>query len=210
VGNVIKTWYQTIDTYNNNLFNGSDASIKELYGMITAGKVLEPGFQQNELHLQSTVERAIYGFLIPAAWPLSNRDAHPVVMYVPCFYLREIGLTFGSDAKAPCGTINPLEQWIDNDGAGKYFVCHNGGLYYLMSTTTKAGDAINCGGGGEDMAVSCPQNTFPYLPGLEKLDGTAWGGIIKDDFVAGYVSIHSREPKVVVFSANLAVISQGS
>ena len=56
MGNIVKTWYQTIDTYNNNLFNGSDASIKELYGMITAGKVLEPGFQQNELHLQSTVD----------------------------------------------------------------------------------------------------------------------------------------------------------
>ena len=54
-----------------------------------------------------------------------------------------------------------------------------------MGATTGAGDSLNCGDGGEDMAVSCSDNTLPPLPGVDKLDGTAWGGVLRDDFVAG-------------------------
>ncbi len=54
-----------------------------------------------------------------------------------------------------------------------------------MGATTTAGASLNCGDGGEDMAVSCSSNTLPPLPGVEKLDGKAWGGVIRDDFVAG-------------------------
>ena len=55
-----------------------------------------------------------------------------------------------------------------------------------MGVTTGAGDSLNCNG-GEDIAVSCTPNTLPVLPGVDKLDGKAWGGVIRDDFVAGYV-----------------------
>lgn len=91
-----------------------------------------------------------------------------------------------SDAQAPCGTQNPIEQYVsDEDGIASY-VCYNGGLYYLLGVTTGAGDSLNCNG-GEDIAVSCMPNTLPVLPGVDKLDGKAWGGVIRDDFVAGYV-----------------------
>ena len=80
MGNLIKTWYATFDTYNQQLFNGSDAGNTDLYNSITGGKVLEPGYQEDELDVQSAIEKAIYGYLIPQAWPLSNLDLHPVVM----------------------------------------------------------------------------------------------------------------------------------
>ncbi len=90
-----------------------------------------------------------------------------------------------SDAKAPCGTINPVNQYVSDEDGAKTYVCFNGGLYYLMGATTNAGDALDCGDGGEDMAVSCHDRTLPTLPGVDKLDGTSWGGVLKDDFVAG-------------------------
>ena len=80
MGNLIKTWYATFDTYNQQLFNGSDAGNTDLYNSITGGKVLEPGYQEDELDVQNAMEKAIYGYLIPQAWPLSNLDVHPVVM----------------------------------------------------------------------------------------------------------------------------------
>ena len=92
-----------------------------------------------------------------------------------------------SDAQAPCGTQNPIEQYVsDEDGLASY-VCYNGGLYYLLGVTTGAGDSLNCNGGSDGTAISCLPNTLPVLPGVDKLDGKAWGGVIKDDFVAGYV-----------------------
>ena len=80
MGNLIKSWYATFDTYNQQLFNGSDAGNTDLYNSITGGKVLEPGYQEDELDVQGAIEKAIYGYLIPQAWPLSNLDVHPVVM----------------------------------------------------------------------------------------------------------------------------------
>lgn len=80
LGNLVKIWDQTIDTYNQDLFNGSDASNTMLYNMITGGKVLEPGFSEDEPTVQKSLGNSIYGFLIPQAWPLSNLNIRPVVM----------------------------------------------------------------------------------------------------------------------------------
>ena len=80
MGNMIKSWYATFDTYNKQIFNGSDPSNTALYNAITGGQVLEPGFQEDGLDVQTAIEKAVFGFLIPQAWPLSNLDLHPVVM----------------------------------------------------------------------------------------------------------------------------------
>ena len=81
LGNLVKMWDQTVDTYNQQLFNGSDPSNDMLFNMITSGKLLEPGFTEDEGTVQHSLENAIYGFLIPQAWPLSNLNIRPVVMY---------------------------------------------------------------------------------------------------------------------------------
>ena len=80
VGNLVKIWSQTLNTFNQVMFNGSDSSNTELYNAITEGKVLEPGFQEDEPAMQAAIEKALYGFLIPHAWPLSNLDLHPFVV----------------------------------------------------------------------------------------------------------------------------------
>ena len=78
---MVTTWEKAIDTYNQQLFNGSESSIDMLHTQITEGHVLEAGFQEDGI--QAAMEKAIYGFLIPQAWSLSNKDLNPVVMYVP-------------------------------------------------------------------------------------------------------------------------------
>lgn len=85
LGNLVKTWDATVDTFNKNLFDGSDKSIDMLHNMITSGKVLELGYTVNEATVQKALENSIYGFLIPQAWPLSNLKVSPVVMYVDTF-----------------------------------------------------------------------------------------------------------------------------
>ena len=61
MGNLVKVWSQTLDIYNQDMFNGTDPSKTELYNAITEGKVLEPGFQEDELDAQKAIERAVYG-----------------------------------------------------------------------------------------------------------------------------------------------------
>ena len=80
LGNMVTTWEKAVDTYNQQLFNGSQSSIDMLHTQITEGHVLEAGFQEDGI--QAAMDRAIYGFLIPQAWSLSNKDLNPVVMYV--------------------------------------------------------------------------------------------------------------------------------
>lgn len=80
LGNMVTTWEKAIDTYNQQLFNGSQSSIDMLHAQITEGHVLEAGFQEDGI--QAAMDKAIYGFLIPQAWKLSNKDLNPVVMYV--------------------------------------------------------------------------------------------------------------------------------
>ena len=75
---MVTTWEKAINTYNQNLFNGSSSSIDMLHSQITDGHVLEAGFSQDGI--QAAMEKAIYGFLIPQAWNLSNEDYAPVVM----------------------------------------------------------------------------------------------------------------------------------
>ena len=219
LGNLIKIWTVTIDQYNKYVFNGTDSSISALYNSVDVGKVLEPGFSEDELDVQNTLEKTIYGFLIPQAWPLSNLDIFPVVVYVTahplpfptpllagisCRCLRfcsSIPLPFASarwrlilvhpnsDAKAPCGTPNPIDQYISGDDGLASYVCYDGGLYYLVGATGGAGDSLDCGdSGGDGTAVACTDNTLPVMPGVDQLDGKAWGGVLRDDLVAGAVN----------------------
>lgn len=183
---LVKIWTQTLDSFNANLFNGSDSNNKILHDMITDGKVLEAGFQEDQLLVQQSIEKAIYGYLIPQAWPLSNKDLHPFVVYVPPFLpptaTARQAYTIHSDAQAPCGTVNPLSQWIDDKDASPNFVCYNGNEYYLMSVSDLS---ASCTDGGDGMGTSCTDNTFYPLPGVSDLDGNNWGGVTRDDFVAG-------------------------
>lgn len=80
LASMVKAWTTTLDVYNQQLFNGSDASNTLLFTQIDEGKVLEAGFQQDDLMIQNAMEKAVYGYLIPQAWSLSNGQISPVVV----------------------------------------------------------------------------------------------------------------------------------
>jgi len=47
-----------------------------------------------------------------------------------------------------------------------------------------SGISVDCTGGG-DTGTACTNRNFNVLPGLNTLGGNNWGGVIRDDFVAG-------------------------
>lgn len=82
--------------------------------------------------------------------------------------------------------MNPLGEWIDDDDAGKYWICWEGRLYFLMSvpagekpTDSGCDSVVTRLGGGRCK----PTENFKTLPGLDQLDGHQWGGVIMEDFV---------------------------
>lgn len=80
LGIMIGGWEQTLDVYNKQIFNGSDSSITRLQNQIKDGQVLSADFAIDTQQVQTLMAKAIYGYLIPQAWSLSNKDINPVVM----------------------------------------------------------------------------------------------------------------------------------
>ena len=78
---LVQHWSTSVDHANKALFDGSDKSIQLLHDTTTQGKVLDASFGVDTATVQTAIETAIFGYLIPQAWRLSNKDLHPVVMY---------------------------------------------------------------------------------------------------------------------------------
>ncbi|CAF9932295.1 MAG: hypothetical protein HETSPECPRED_008325 [Heterodermia speciosa] len=174
LASMVKAWTTTLDVYNQQLFNGSDASNTLLFTQIDEGKVLEAGFQQDDLMIQNAMEKAVYGYLIPQAWSLSNGQISPVVV----------------DSGAACGTIDPVKKYISVDIGDASFVCYNNIIYYLVGASGLVDD---CFGSAEDNEL-CDSTLAPSLkalPGLGELDGNQWGGVLKDDFIIGAVNSYA-------------------
>lgn len=80
---MVSTFSNTINIYNEQIFNGSDSSNSLLFNHITKGQVLQADIEKDEPLIISSIERAIFGLLIPQAWSLSNMGLKPVVLYAP-------------------------------------------------------------------------------------------------------------------------------
>ena len=158
-----------------NLFDGSDPSIQTLTTLISNGQLIEgsengnagqaPEDPPDDASLQASIMRAFYAFSIPQAWSVSDTKA------------------FVMDAGYPCGTVNPLEGWIRDNVAAATYGCFNGNIYYLVNP---AGDAESCPATSCDGCVPlCTPGYFSQPPGLDKLDGSAYGSITVGDLITG-------------------------
>lgn len=158
-------WYNTVDSLNKKIFDGSDESIKILGDMMADGKLLERGNTVSDPDIQKYLEGAIFGYLIPRAWSLGK--TYPFVL----------------DSGAPCGAINPVDQHLPDDVAATTWTCVDDKLYYLLAPY---GDSFYCNPSGDGQGVGpCYDGDYSAPEGLDKLDGKAWGGVTKDDFIAG-------------------------
>ena len=63
------------------------------------------------------------------------------------------------------------------------YACVDNVLYYLVMASGSERDCVNQGGA----AVSCTFSPLMMVPGVDSLDGKNWGGLLRDDLIAGSV-----------------------
>ena len=57
-------------------------------------------------------------------------------------------------------------------------------MYYLLMASLETWECKGQGGAG----YSCQFETFKMLPGVATMDGTAWGGLTREDIIVGAVN----------------------
>ena len=136
---------------------------------MTGGQLLEPGSKVDDPTIQNAIEQALYGYLIPQAWSLSNEGIAPFVL----------------DSGFDCSAVNPLPKYMSDSTGDASYTCYENKLYYLLSPTGRAQncDIVPCG------ISTCTDNFFSLPPGITALDGTAYGGVTRDMFIIGYVPL---------------------
>ncbi|KAK9234065.1 hypothetical protein V1525DRAFT_391821 [Lipomyces kononenkoae] len=169
---MVTVWYNSVDQLNQELFNGSDSSIATLHSVITNGQLEENAYSPiSDPDIQNLMLKAIYATVIPQTWLLSPTRVGPVVLA----------------SGAACGTVNPIENFIGVRNGDATWVCYNNEIYYLVGAIGAAQDCIFSGKDGP----SCSNNKFTPLPGEQKLNGTAWGGLTIDDLVIGALATYA-------------------
>jgi hypothetical protein len=109
---------------------------------------------------------AFYAYSISVAWSLSGTKA------------------FAIDASYPCGTKDSFSPaWLDVSVAGATYACYTSAMYYLVYP---GGDSETCETGSCDGCLPvCTSTSFSAPPGLDKLDGSAYGGITLQALITG-------------------------
>jgi hypothetical protein len=164
-------WYESLDIFNQQLFNGSDSSIALLDGLFEDGKLLQNAYEPlSDREIQHIMSRALYAMLIPMAWALSPVERGVVVI----------------DAQVPCGTKDPLdEDDVSEADSNASWVCHNDRMYFFLAA---AGPERKCwisNGPAPTPNWECLDNPFSLPQGMDTMDGEAWAGLVKEDFVIG-------------------------
>ena len=177
MGNVILAWQTIIRGNNAWLFSGAPDAISAIGTLISNGGLLEPSkvsvYTSINSTIQGAIEGAVYGQLIPSAWSYSNEEISPFIL----------------KSGAACGTSNPLPAYMSSSDGDATWYCNQADnmIYYLMAVHgSQAQDCKVTGCGGKP---DCTPNKFGQPPGLSKLNGTAYGGIVYADFIIGYVSL---------------------
>jgi hypothetical protein len=161
------------------LFNGTVPAIQTLSTLIANGQLIE-GYANGKAisstnppsnaELQTSIALAFYAFCIPDAWIFSGNRA------------------FVLDAGCPCGQFSSasVSTWMGDSLANATSACYNGAQYYLVYP---AGTAQECDGISKrcvDCAPpACRINRFSEPPGLDTLDGSAYGGVTLQTLVNG-------------------------
>lgn len=165
-----------------NLFDGSDGSITALGAAIANGALVagNGGATANITKsspyvstLAGILAKGSFAFAIANIWPQAGTQAFVV------------------DSGFACGTINPLGKYMTTDTMEKTFGCYNNKLYYLVYPK---GDASFCDPncGGLTCSSNCHDGMFVAPPGIDGLDGKAFGGVKVVDIISGAVSTYNQ------------------
>jgi hypothetical protein len=160
------------------LFDGTGPAIQTLSTLVANGQLIEgsvkgkvatpPGTPPSNGALQASIALAFYAYCIPEAWTVSGNRA------------------FILDAGCPCGQFSSasVSTWLGDSLAQATSACYNGAQYYLVypSGTAQECDPLKrC----VDCTPSCKLNRFSEPPGLDTLDGSAYGGVTLQTLATG-------------------------
>lgn len=162
-------WADTAAAWSKEIFSCTNEAIIRLGDLIRDGAVSQTPIgtigddDEGDLSAQSIEERVkktIFADLIPRAWRLSNLLLGPFIL----------------QTKQGCDETPKHVEVTE----GRTF-CVDDSLYVLAST---ADPDSNCRQVGD--FESCLDD-FKDLPGVDTLDGSAWGGLTVEDIVVGSV-----------------------
>lgn len=160
----------------NSTFSGSARAISNLYSMIDHGSFLfKPATPQ--FTLAQVFQTPIYGRLIPAAW--SNNAGEGNTIGPQGLFVLDSGDSCSSGSSCSSSVASHLSAFLTGDTAKNACFCDGSKMYYLALLK---GGAQNC---VAFPVEQCTNQTFSTPPGLDALDGKAWGGLTLKKFITG-------------------------
>ncbi|KAJ5826412.1 glycosyl hydrolase family 71-domain-containing protein [Penicillium riverlandense] len=155
-------WQIAIDGTVSDLFNGSAMSIGRLANAIQDGAFLQEATFPSSVENEEFMKTALYQFLIPDAWSLSDEVVFIMDGGIDC-----------TDNVLP-SSVSAVDEYIDSDST-PLGVCIMNHAYYLVATDSipaESCDDQNLYGSG-----SCTKNKFVTPYGATQLDGSSWGSL---------------------------------
>ncbi|KAL7803464.1 hypothetical protein V8C44DRAFT_276130 [Trichoderma aethiopicum] len=160
IGHAFSGWSAVIENQLYTLFDGSEASVKLLGSTLANGNLLECNNTIVVDHIDPNdqmgnfIQKVFHALAIPGLWAVSGTKAFVV------------------DSGSPCGTINPLTEYMTEATQEATYSCHNGSLYYLVYP-------------GDDR-----HGYFTAPPGLDGIAKGFWGNLTVSDLIAGSVNTY--------------------
>ncbi|KAL4938844.1 hypothetical protein BDV06DRAFT_231514 [Aspergillus oleicola] len=180
MGQVINGWSK-FNSYSLSalLDKGDDAAIDAIWDLISDGKLIEGKFEneppaERDLtgELQDDILKCVFGFTIPALW--RSAGTYPFIL--------KTGKGCGVDHYLE------MEEYLDEETMKETGECVNNEQWYLVYPK---GDSESCScqvNDGGPCNEQCVPAKFSTPPGLDSLNGTAFGNISKKDLIAGSVN----------------------
>ncbi|KAK8012878.1 chitinase [Apiospora marii] len=161
MGQVIEGWEAITVKSLEKMLDGSDESLEVLDKLLAHGAMYPKGANpRSDLDLFQNIRKAFFAYAVPILWFRAG--------YYP----------FVIDSGAACGTSNPITKYMTEEAQRQTGVCYDNRIYFLAMVE---GDPRDC------TEIGCEDRTFAAPTGLAGLDGQDYGGLTRDDIVAGAV-----------------------
>ncbi|RDW87891.1 hypothetical protein BP5796_03585 [Coleophoma crateriformis] len=196
ISTAVGLWVQNIEDLNSAIFDGTNTTL--ISTLINDGLSLDGNSATSgasTASIQTTMERALYGYLLPEAWAASTDGDLAFIATtngVP-------GDGSGCDGWEPWltsywstdDTGSPVLTAMTETLANANFVCNkaDNSAYWLMNIIDQAPEGCRPTTLPASIGnIPCKTPRLSSLPGADKLDGTAWAGVTQEDLVAGSVA----------------------
>ena len=148
------------------IFNGDDDSINILTEFFANGKFLPNNVTpMSDPEIQGIMGKALYSQIIPMIWRMGG---------TPSVYVM--------DALQDCNAVLSTDE-VKSDVAAQTKACVNGKAYYLVNAV--GAEAIYIKDPFYGAMIRGMQWPFTMPSGVDKLDGTQWGGLTVAQIIQG-------------------------